>query len=86
MTSLILGNVPISKKLEYFYSTSPRYIRMKKLACHDVGLDCDFVIEGTTEEEVIFKAQQHAYDIHAIRPEEMTSEMKIRVRENIRDT
>ena len=61
-------------------------IMMKKLACHDVGLDCDFVIEGVTEEEVLSKARQHAYDIHAIRPEEMTSEMKAKIQENIRDT
>jgi predicted small metal-binding protein len=59
---------------------------MKKLACHDVGLDCDFIIEGMTEEEVLSKARQHAYDIHAIRPEEMTSEMKAKIQENIRNT
>ena len=59
---------------------------MKKLACHDVGLDCDFIIEGITEEEVLSKTRQHAYDIHAIRPEEMTSEMKAKIQENIRDT
>ena len=55
---------------------------MKKLVCHDVGLDCDFVIEGVTEEEVLSKARQHAFDIHAIKPEEMKS----KIQENIRDT
>jgi predicted small metal-binding protein len=59
---------------------------MKKLACRDVGLDCDFVMEGVSEEEVLNKAQQHAYEVHAIKPEEMTSEMKVKIQENICDT
>jgi predicted small metal-binding protein len=58
---------------------------MKKLACRDVGLDCDFVVEGLSEEEVLNKAQQHAYEVHAIKPEEMTSELKVKIQENIRD-
>ena len=59
---------------------------MKRLACRDVGLDCDFVMEGVSEEEVSNKAQQHAYEAHAIKPEEMTSEMKVKIQENICDT
>ena len=58
---------------------------MKKLACRDVGLDCDFVMEGVSEEEVLDKAQQHAYEVHAIKSEEMTSEQKVKIQENIRD-
>jgi predicted small metal-binding protein len=58
---------------------------MKKLACRDVGLDCDFVIEGVSAKEVQDKAQQHAFEIHAIKPEEMTSEMKVKIIENILD-
>ena len=59
---------------------------MKRLAYHDVGLDCDFVMEGMSEEEVSNRAQQHAYEVHAIKPEEMTSEMKVKIQENICDT
>jgi predicted small metal-binding protein len=58
---------------------------MKKLACRDVGVDCDFIVEGLSEEEVLNKAQQHAYEVHAIKPEEMTSEMKVKIQENICD-
>jgi predicted small metal-binding protein len=36
---------------------------MKKLACRDVGVDCDFIVEGLSEEEVLNKAQQHAYEV-----------------------
>jgi predicted small metal-binding protein len=56
---------------------------MKRLACRDVGLDCDYIIKGETEEEIMKNAVQHAWEIHAIKPEEMTSEMKVRIKDNI---
>jgi predicted small metal-binding protein len=58
---------------------------MKRLTCRDVGLDCDFVMNGSTEEEVLNKANDHAWKVHAIKPEEMTSEMKVKIKENIRE-
>jgi len=57
---------------------------MKKLACRDVGLDCDYIIKGETDEEIMKNAVQHAWEIHAIKPQEMTSEMKVRIKDNIR--
>ena len=56
---------------------------MKRLVCRDVGLDCDYIIKGETEEEIMKNAVQHAWQIHAIKPEEMTSEMKVRIKDNI---
>jgi predicted small metal-binding protein len=56
---------------------------MKRLACRDIGLDCDSIIKGGTEEEIMKNAVQHAWEIHAIKPEEMTSEMKARIKDNI---
>jgi predicted small metal-binding protein len=58
---------------------------MKRLACHDVGLNCDFVMDGTTEEGVLNKAIDHAWKIHATKPEEMTSEMKAKIKDNIKE-
>jgi predicted small metal-binding protein len=26
---------------------------MKRLACRDIGLDCDYIIKGETEEEIM---------------------------------
>jgi predicted small metal-binding protein len=49
---------------------------MKTLACRDIGLNCDDIIKGTTEEDVLKHAEEHAWEIHAIKPEEITSEMK----------
>jgi predicted small metal-binding protein len=56
---------------------------MKRLACRDIGLDCDYIIKGENEEEIMKNAVQHAWEIHAIKPEEMTSEMKVRIKDNI---
>jgi predicted small metal-binding protein len=36
----------------------------KTLTCRDVGVDCDFVAQGETEQEVMEKARQHARKDH----------------------
>ena len=59
---------------------------MKKLACHDIGLDCGYIIEGKTEEDIVKSAEQHIWEIHAIKPEKITSEMKARITQNIRNS
>jgi predicted small metal-binding protein len=59
---------------------------MKTLACRSVGLDCDYIIKGMTEEELLKNAEQHYSEIHAIEPEEISSEMKVRIKNNIRDS
>ena len=58
---------------------------MKTLACRSVGLDCNYIIKGMTEEEVLKHAKQHYSEIHAIEPEEMSSEMKVKIKDNIYD-
>jgi len=59
---------------------------MKTLACRSVGLDCDYIIKGMTEEELLKNAEQHYSEIHAIEPEEITSEMKVKIKDNIHDS
>lgn len=60
---------------------------MKRLVCRDVGLDCDYVILGDSDEEMASKAVKHAWEAHAITcVEEMTSDMKTRIKENIQGT
>lgn len=44
----------------------------KVLRCRDVGVDCDFVARGATEDDVMAKAREHACTDHgfiAIPPE-----------------
>ena len=56
---------------------------MKRVACRNIGLDCDYIIEGKTEEELTNNAIKHAWDYHAIKADEMTSEMKAKIKDNI---
>jgi predicted small metal-binding protein len=38
-----------------------------------------------TEEEILKNAKQHYSEIHAIDPEEISSEMKVKIKDNIYD-
>lgn len=51
---------------------------MKTLTCRDVGVDCDFVAEGQTEQEVMEKAAQHARTDHGFTdiPPELVEKVK----------
>jgi predicted small metal-binding protein len=41
------------------------------LICRETGLDCDFVIEGETEEEILRKGADHAIKAHGLKPEDV---------------
>lgn len=51
--------------------------------CSDVGLDCNYVIFGNSEEKLVDITILHMFEYHAINPEEMTSEMKWKIKENL---
>lgn len=55
------------------------------IRCSDVGLDCGHVIFGDSEHMVMENAVIHMYEYHAIIPGEMTTCMKLKIRENIRN-
>ena len=54
------------------------------IRCEDVGLDCNCTIYGISEERVIYNTILHMLEYHAIKPEEMTTDMKLKILENIR--
>lgn len=37
---------------------------MKKLTCREVGVECDVVFEGETDDDVMKKASEHAATEH----------------------
>ena len=39
---------------------------MKELNCKDVGFDCEGVIHGESEEDVMAQAAVHARDVHGL--------------------
>ena len=55
---------------------------MKELACRDAGFDCDAVVHGETEDEVMAQAGPHAQQVHGV---EVTPEMAGRIRTLVRD-
>jgi predicted small metal-binding protein len=56
---------------------------MKQLTCEHVGLDCECVVNATSEEDVMKKAIEHMWEYHAIKQEERTSDMKVKIMEKI---
>ena len=55
----------------------------KVLRCRDVGMDCDFVARGETEEEILKQAAEHAGATHGLT--EMSDEVLAKVRAAIHD-
>lgn len=55
----------------------------KRLSCRDVGVDCDFVACGRTEEEIFQKASEHAKKDHNMN--EIPKELYDKARSAIRD-
>ena len=61
---------------------------MKEVRCGEVGLfpDCDGVIRGETEEEVVAKSAEHAREVHGMTDDDFTDENVEKIREHIRTT
>lgn len=55
---------------------------MKDFHCRDAGLSCDFVARGSTKEEVLAQAGQHAASVHHL---DVTKELAIQVYALIHD-
>jgi predicted small metal-binding protein len=39
----------------------------KEIYCRDIGLDCDLMVCGKTEDEVLSKAGEHVLAVHGIK-------------------
>ena len=42
-----------------------------RLVCRETGLDCDFAIEGETEQEILSKGEDHAIKGHDLKAEDI---------------
>jgi predicted small metal-binding protein len=59
-------------------------INMAKIvSCRDVGVDCDFVARGETEQDILQQCTEHARKDHGMT--EIPAELADRVRGAIRD-
>jgi predicted small metal-binding protein len=57
---------------------------MKTITCREAGFDCDHVVKGETEEEVMKRGAEHAMKAHGMNEEDITPEFKDKVRGLIR--
>ncbi|MGI9190139.1 MAG: DUF1059 domain-containing protein [Longimicrobiaceae bacterium] len=53
---------------------------MKELRCREVGFDCEGVIRGDTEEEVLRQAAEHAITEHGLTQLDDATEKQIRAK------
>ncbi|HEY7572599.1 MAG TPA: DUF1059 domain-containing protein [Nitrososphaeraceae archaeon] len=49
---------------------------MKTLSCREAGFDCDYVVNGESDEEIFKKGGEHAMKEHGMKPEDITPEFK----------
>ena len=54
-----------------------------EMKCRDVGFDCDYVVKGNTEQEIMQNAAVHAQRDHKMKSDEITDDLKSKVRANI---
>jgi predicted small metal-binding protein len=57
---------------------------MLTVSCRDVGMDCDYVRKGETEQEIMKNAEKHAVEDHHYKLEEiMTPELQEKIKSRI---
>jgi predicted small metal-binding protein len=56
---------------------------MKTLSCRDAGFDCEGELRGTTEEEILTQAAEHARTEHNV--QEVSPELAEQLRKLIKD-
>ena len=59
---------------------------MKTVTCREAGFDCDYVVEGQTDDEVIKRGVEHLVKDRGMREEDITPGMKEKVRKLIHTT
>jgi predicted small metal-binding protein len=60
------------------------YMDMKTITCREAGFDCNHVVKGETEEEVMKRGAEHAIKDHGMKEDDITPEFKEKVRGLIR--
>jgi predicted small metal-binding protein len=55
----------------------------KVVTCRDIGVDCDFVAKGETEQEILQQCAEHARKAHGMT--ELPADLAVKVSGAIRD-
>ncbi len=86
---------------DYYHNIEPKDMRspyqfiiqgfvikiMLSVSCREVGMDCDYVCKGETEQEIMKNAEEHAMKDHGYKPEDlMTPELREKIRSHIKSS
>jgi predicted small metal-binding protein len=44
---------------------------MLTLVCRETGMNCDYIIKGETEEDILKNGAEHAIQVHGIRADDI---------------
>ncbi|HAR42546.1 MAG TPA: hypothetical protein DCS07_07935 [Bdellovibrionales bacterium] len=58
---------------------------MKYVTCRNLGKECDFVAEGSSESDVVNSLVDHGIKAHGMKEEDFTPEFRQQVESKIRD-
>ena len=59
---------------------------MLTLKCSDAGFDCDYVINGESETEIMDNVGEHASKVHGLSPDDMDSQLIQKIKSLIKST
>jgi predicted small metal-binding protein len=77
-----LKRIAFTLPVDDLFTLIPKSNSMKTLHCADAGFNCTGVIKGSSEEEILQQATQHAREVHQV---EVTPEMASQLRTLIRE-
>jgi predicted small metal-binding protein len=58
---------------------------MKRFSCREAGFDCNYVIEGYTEQDLLRNGEKHALNMHGIKRGDFTPRFNEKLRPMIED-
>ena len=58
---------------------------MKKVSCREAGFDCDYIIQGYTEQDLFRNGQKHVLNMHGMKSEEFTPQFNEKLRPRIEE-
>jgi predicted small metal-binding protein len=53
---------------------------MKKVSCRESGFDCNYIMEGYTEQDLFRNGQKHVLNVHGMKSGEFTPRFNERLR------
>jgi len=79
----VFHNLIILKSLNKLKSCQFSNEAMRTLSCREAGYDCDYIVEGNTEDEILSKGKEHAMAEHGMKESDFTPEIQDKLKSMI---